>query len=105
MANPKTPRTGPLCTCGGCRRYKTLKVSFRAQCARVKAPCWLCRQPIDYALDRKDKQSFSLDHRLPQSTRPELTEDPANFMPSHLSCNKSRGNRAPISLGLTSEQW
>lgn len=98
-------RAGKLCECGQCRRYKNLKVQFRAQCSRSDAPCWLCGQAIDYTLPRDDAEAYSLDHRLPRSTHPELTEDINNFMPSHMSCNKSRGNRAPIALGTPTEQW
>jgi 5-methylcytosine-specific restriction endonuclease McrA len=98
-------RTGRLCECGQCRRYKKLSAQFRAHCARHDAPCWLCLDPIDYTLDYTHPESFSLDHRAPRSLSPELTEDPGNFMPSHSVCNKRRGNRGPINVGMTSRRW
>ena len=98
-------RAGPICDCGQCRRYKTGKKKFAAHCADIDAPCWLCGQAINYALPHQHVEAYTLDHRLPQSTHKHLTEDPANWMPAHASCNKSRGNRAPINLGTTSRRW
>jgi len=98
-------RNGPMCQCGQCRRYKQLRQDFRARCKTKRAPCWLCQQAIDYGLSYEDPDSWSLDHRLPRSTHPELTEVPSNFEASHLSCNKNRGNREPMNLGSTTRAW
>lgn len=98
-------RAGPLCECGTCRRYKMLKATFRAHCKANASACWLCTEPIDYDLDPAHPESFSLDHRYPRSTHPHLIEDVGNFMPSHLTCNKARGNRAPTFIGKTSRSW
>lgn len=68
--------------------------------------CWLCGQPIDYDAPKGDDLSFSGDHKKPWSKYPELREDPANYAPAHLGCNKARGNREPpAGLGLLSRVW
>ena len=87
------------------RRYNTLRVEFRAICQATDEPCWLCGQPIDYLLGDSD-DAFELDHYYPVSTHPEFNEDPANFKPSHRSCNRRRGNNAPKpGLGTTTRHW
>lgn len=91
------------------RRYKKLKTEFRATCQAVNSPCWLpdCQRPIDYSLKSPHPDSFSVDHAIPVAERPDLAEDPANFRPAHLDCNKRRGTNAPnaTDLGLPSEAW
>lgn len=88
------------------RRYKTTRTTFRNDCATANEPCWLCGKPINYDLPPEHPDSFSLDHAYPRNTHPELAEDPANYRPSHLDCNKQRGDREPhIQLGSPSEHW
>lgn len=91
------------------RRYKKLKADFRNQCEQANAVCWLpdCQRPIDYTLRSPHPDSFSVDHAIPVAERPDLAEDPANFRPSHLDCNKRRGTDDPTTadLGQPSEQW
>ena len=84
------------------RRWTRLKEEQRAK----RLPCWLCGQPIDYALDKSDEDSFSVDHELPLSTHPHLAEEPSNLRSAHLRCNKRRGNRKPQpTIGAPSENW
>lgn len=88
-------------------RYRKYRARFRAECVRVDAPCHLCGQSIDYDLpDGQDPDSFEVDHFYPVETHPQLAEDPANFRPSHKSCNGSRG-KEPVKpvLGVPSEEW
>jgi len=86
----------------GSRRSKRLRDEVRAR----GGPCILCGQPIDYSLPHDHPEAFTVEHRKPWSTHPELREDPANLGPAHASCNKRRGNRAqPPSLGLQSRSW
>lgn len=88
------------------RRYKTQKRVFRAQCEDDGLPCWLCGDPIDYTLPYPHPESFSLDHAKTRTAHMELAEDPGNFRPSHLDCNKRRGDRDPApGLGVRSEDW
>lgn len=95
------------------RRYRMLRAKFRGECAEyinpdgtTGAPCWLDGKPIDYDLPSDHPDAWSLDHAIPVSVQPELAEDPANFRPSHLDCNKRRGAGDPfIELGNPSEDW
>ena len=95
------------------RRFRKLRAKFREWCrthenadGTIGAHCWLCDEPIDYELPAEHPQSFSLDHAYSVSARPDLAEDPANFRPSHLDCNKQRGDGDPfIQLGSPSENW
>lgn len=88
------------------RRFKELRRAFRELSHLEQRACWLCGMAIDYELPSDHNDAFSLDHRFPLSSHPELAEDPGNFEASHGRCNKSRGNRAqPLSLGLRSRNW
>ena len=88
------------------RRYKALRAAFRARCASSGQPCWLCGNPIDYALPVGHPDAFNLDHAVARSDRIELAEDPANFRASHSDCNLRRNNGEPfISIGAPSEAW
>lgn len=89
------------------RRFKRLKQEFYERCRRNRPVCWLCGQPIDYEAEPgTTPDSLTLDHRFPVSRRPDLQDDPANFMPAHLSCNTRRGDRDPHdSLGTLSRDW
>jgi 5-methylcytosine-specific restriction endonuclease McrA len=83
-------------------RWRRLHAGQKAK----RLGCWLCSQPIDYQLDWPDPQSFSVDHAQPLSTHPHLAEDPGNLRSAHLSCNSSRGAKAPRpALGVTSRDW
>lgn len=95
------------------RRFKKLRAQFRLEGERTDARCWICRQPIDYNIPRIDPYSgklnweaWELDHLYPQSTHPELAEDPGNFRHSHSRCNNDRGNAAPqLRIRKPSRQW
>lgn len=88
------------------RKSKDQLRTFRAACARDNLPCHLCGQPIDYSAENFTRDAFELDHFYPRSTHPELTNDPANFRPSHHQCNRARGNKAVVAtLGSTSRVW
>lgn len=89
------------------RRFKQLKDQFYRKCRRERPVCWLCGQPIDYDVEPgSTDDSLTLDHRFPVSKRPDLQDDPANFMPAHRSCNIRRGDSDPYqSLGTFSRDW
>lgn len=74
----------------GGRRLARITAEFRAR----QLPCHLCGQHIDYTLTYPDPDSVSIEHPQARSKRPDLTYDPANQVPAHLRCNKTRGNRA-----------
>lgn len=80
----------------GGKEYQKLRATFRAASAAEDAPCWMDGQPIAYdEADGTTDDAFELDHYYPVSTHPHLEMDPANFRPSHRSCNRSRGNGTP----------
>lgn len=89
------------------RVYKRAAAQFQRECREVDASCWLCGQRILYDEDSTaHPDAFQLDHLHPVSTHPDLAEDPANFRPSHRSCNIARGNNDPApGLGLNSRVW
>lgn len=71
-----------------------------------RGPCWLCGQAIDYKLPHDDEMAFTVEHIHPQSTHPELINDPGNCVAAHARCNKRRGNRRHSpSLGVLSENF
>src|SRR5699024_9558751 len=103
-----TPMTHSRSTSYGrsTRRYKKLRKDFREHSANTNAPCWLCKQPIDYRIEWPEDDAFELDHLYPVSTHPEHAEDPANFRASHRLCNLQRSNRMPTGgLGNPSRKW
>ncbi|MEC5185310.1 5-methylcytosine-specific restriction endonuclease McrA [Cryobacterium sp. MP_3.1] len=90
------------------RRWKAIRLEFRAKCEREQAKCWLCSPgAIDYAIkDTSDDAVWEPDHIYPVSTHPERAEDPANLRASHRGCNRRRGNKwTPPSLGVLSREW
>lgn len=88
------------------RHQKKLAADFKAKCIKEQAPCHLCGQPIDFTAAPQTPDAYELDHYYPRSTRPELTDDPANFRAAHSSCNRSRcKGTAVFALGNQSEQW
>lgn len=87
-------------------RYRRERKRYRDKCEKFRVPCHLCGQPIRWDVPAGDPDAFELDHFFPRSTHPELAMDPANWRPSHCSCNRSRGNDdvRPL-LGTPSEAW
>ena len=84
---------------------------LRKQCfQRDKAnnnPCWICGGKIDYsAKPSSTPDSWEPDHRFSVKSHPELAEVPENVLPSHMRCNRAKGDRAGISnLGTRSREW
>jgi 5-methylcytosine-specific restriction endonuclease McrA len=85
------------------RAFRKLKAALRRE---RRQPCWLCRQPIDYALPSEHPDSFSADHVLPVATHPELALVYSNLDAAHLDCNKRRQDKMPApGLGDAAGQW
>lgn len=70
--------------------------------------CWRCNKPIDliaHAADPNGKWSWTLDHAIPLSVRPDLALDYENAREAHRSCNSSRGNRVKTPPKNASRRW
>ncbi len=99
----------PSSALGRIHRYQVARTRYRAECEKIRAPCWLDGQPIDYSLRYPHPDSWTLDHKIPVAAplhgqRYQL--DPGNFRPAHLHCNRARGDRAPdLPPPTPSEDW
>jgi CRISPR/Cas system Type II protein with McrA/HNH and RuvC-like nuclease domain len=88
------------------RAYRDLRDRLGRIWRNQNRPCWMCKQPIDWDADHRSGNAYELDHVLPVSTHPDVALDPGNALPSHRSCNRNRGNRAPgLGLGIPSRDW
>lgn len=88
----------------GRRRANALH-TLRTYASQRNLPCCICEQGIDYSLRYPDPDSLSLQHVIPRSVAPELTWDPSNWAPAHLTCNKAAGRSVPLSLGTASTRF
>ena len=66
----------------------------------VGLPCYICNQSIDYTLAYPDEDSCSIEHIKSRYDYPELTWDPANWAPAHLRCNKQKGRKGVVDIGI-----
>lgn len=93
------------------RPWRRLRAEFRRECEQADAPCWICRQPIDYTLtntpgQKQNPGTWEPDHLYPRSTHPHLAMDKAGLRASHLGCNRARGNAmVDDDLGAPSRDW
>ncbi|WP_419703763.1 HNH endonuclease [Promicromonospora sp. NFX87] len=71
--------------------YLNRRARFLAKARREGWPCALCGKPIDYSLKRPHPGAFQLDHITPYS-RGGADLDPANWQPSHASCNRAKSD-------------
>ncbi|WAC65169.1 hypothetical protein OVA14_07150 [Agrococcus sp. SL85] len=88
------------------RIYIDFVATMKAEYAAIDAPCWMDGQPIDYAGDPGQPNSFDLDHVKGFKAHPDLRLERSNVRPSHARCNRSRQDGDPRPpLGQTSEAW
>lgn len=93
--------------------YKVFHDAYRLECATRRQPdgthgdpCIRCEEPINYSLQYPHPRSWSLEHLIPVSERPELLLDRNNAASSHLTCNSVAGDAEIESeLGDLSEVW
>lgn len=73
----------------------------------ARAVCHICGQPIDYSIPASSApMSWEPDHLMPFSKAPELELDLNNIAPSHMRCNRQRGNGFNDgALGQRSRIW
>lgn len=69
----------------------------RARDRGANAECYLCTESINYDLEYPHPDSWSLDHKTPQSFGG--GHELSNAVATHLTCNKARYNR-PIAYGM-----
>lgn len=67
--------------------YRQARLQLRAQ----GLPCWICRQPINYALKWPNPWSFTADHYIEIDAGGD-PYDAGNLKPAHSRCNIIRGN-------------
>lgn len=75
----------------------------KAEGRRQSSPCCICGGTIDYDLVYPHPMSCSVQHVVSRKLRPDLTWDRSNWRPSHLDCNKRKGdgtNVDPYDLGI-----
>lgn len=82
---------------------------YRRRCAalrKLRRPCHICGQPIDYSLPYTDPMSFTADHIEPRSLGGSLYGE---LKPAHRACNSRRGNRTgyrpTVKPPVTSRAW
>ena len=73
----------------------------------ARAVCHICGDKIDYSLKPSSApMAWEPDHLMPYSKAPELELDLANIAPSHMKCNRQRGNgNKDNDLGQRSRIW
>lgn len=87
---------------GGRRATEALN-RVRAEGARRSSPCVICDGVIDYSLRYPNLWSCSVQHVISRNLRPDLTWDPSNWAPAHLTCNREVGDGTitnPYDLGV-----
>ena len=73
---------------------------------KVHAPCHICGERIDYSIPASSAPlSYEPDHLLPVSLAPELELDLNNIAPSHMRCNRQRGNGTNNDIGRRTRVW
>ena len=88
-------------------RWKYIRRLAYDRDRKARAVCHICHQPIDYhAQPSTLPDSWEPDHILPVSKRPDLELDLKNVAPSHMKCNRSRGDGNNVTdLGMQSRIW
>lgn len=89
----------------GGRRMQQACARVKARDSAVNAPCYLCKQPLDYSLTAPHPDRHSVEHIKTRRDFPELTWDYANMASAHLSCNLEKGARDRGIDGIPSEDW
>lgn len=93
------------------RRAQDALTRVKANGRANRTPCALCTQRIDYSLTYPHPMSCSVQHIKSRHHWPELTWDPTNHAPAHLTCNQQAGaghnprTGVAADLGVTSQHW
>jgi hypothetical protein len=78
----------------GSRRYKNLRAQFKQRCRSTRAVCHICNEAIDYDAPRGHPRSFTVDHLIPASVRPDLFMVVENWAPCCHEDNVRRRTKA-----------
>lgn len=89
----------------GLRDARSLRRTAATHRRERLQPCWRCAGSIDYDARVPEPSAYTLGHRVPVSTAPELAHDEANLAPEHYLCNVTAGDRPTAGLGLRSRDW
>ena len=74
---------------------------------KARAVCHICGETIDYSIPASSAPlAWEPDHLVPFSKAPHLELDLNNIKPSHMRCNRQRGNgNNDGQLGQRSRIW
>lgn len=89
-------------------RWKYIRAMAWERDRKVKAPCHICGQPIDYYLAPSScPDAWEPDHIIPVVKRPDLELDLNNVAASHCHCNRARGDgtNGENAIGMQSREW
>lgn len=90
---------------GGRRAQQALE-HVKAKGRREKAPCCICDQRIDYAIESTKPDGCTVQHIKSRKHFPHLTWSPSNWAPAHRRCNTSEGaGDRVIEELVTSQDW
>lgn len=88
-------------------RWRRVRLLAWNRDRRLKAVCHICGEPIDYTIPASSAPlSWEPDHIVAFSKAPELELDLNNIRPSHMRCNRQRGNGSNDgAIGQRSRIW
>lgn len=87
------------------RKNKAARDRCTAIVRAWRRPCCICHEPIDYSLRHPNPRSFSVQHIIPKSVRPDLIFDVLNLDAAHLDCNQSKGTDLTETERVVSRRW
>lgn len=94
-------------------RWRQVREMCYRRDRKRNAKCWICGGTINYRASNNSlspdysPNAWEGDHRISVLQHPEFAFDPTNVMPSHCSCNRSRGDKEKEAgqLGENSRDW
>lgn len=87
--------------------WRRLRIQCYERDKAKDARCHICGGRIRYDVKPSStSDSWEPDHRYSVKHHPELAEVPENVLPSHMSCNRSKRDKAGINnLGMRTREW
>ena len=89
---------------GGRRAQEALEV-VKARGRRLRLPCCICHQAIDYSIESTQPDGCTVQHVKSRKYFPHLTWTPSNHEPAHRRCNTSEGAGDRDTELVTSQEW